>query len=214
MWISGMDLHLDIAHTPRTKHSASRNNSQICRFCWHHIKANLNGRCPACRKPYDDAAVEFKPMKPEELKRLQAAKKQREKEKKEAETNARRHAANVRVRQRAQVHIQGMTTKIANEDVSAIYRLASVHSSQTYYMDSHLHFVASPDPPLSQRARSVRTLWQDPKAFLFKTCSHTWTRRTFSSFTIILLFHRPLRTRQCLHQLLQRHRSQCVYCRH
>ena len=57
-------------------------------------------------------------MKPEELKRLQAAKKQREKEKKDAETNARRHAANVRVRQRAQVHIQGMTTKIANEDVS------------------------------------------------------------------------------------------------
>lgn len=56
-------------------------------------------------------------MKPEELKRLQAAKKQREKEKKDAETNARRHAANVRVRQRAQVHIQGMTTKIANEDV-------------------------------------------------------------------------------------------------
>ncbi|KAK9897679.1 hypothetical protein P389DRAFT_185634 [Cystobasidium minutum MCA 4210] len=92
---------------------------QICRFCWHHIKANLNGRCPACRKPYDDAAVEFKPMKPEELKRLQAAKKQREKEKKDAETNARRHAANVRVRQRAQVHIQGMTTKIANEDTLA-----------------------------------------------------------------------------------------------
>lgn len=59
-------------------------------------------------------------MKPEELKRLQAAKKQREKEKKDAETNARRHAANVRVRQRAQVHIQGMTTKIANEDVSVL----------------------------------------------------------------------------------------------
>lgn len=57
-------------------------------------------------------------MKPEELKKLQAAKKQREKEKKDAQVNARRHAANVRVRQRAQVHIQGMTTRIANEDVS------------------------------------------------------------------------------------------------
>lgn len=76
-------------------------------------------------------------MKPEELKRLQAAKKQREKEKKDAETNARRHAANVRVRQRAQVHIQGMTTKIANEDVgpgqriiaqSPMFRFVNVHS--------------------------------------------------------------------------------------
>lgn len=67
-------------------------------------------------------------MKPEELKRLQAAKKQREKEKKDAETNARRHAANVRVRQRAQVHIQGMTTKIANEDVG-VGGLSLAHAS-------------------------------------------------------------------------------------
>lgn len=35
---------------------------------------------------------------------------------------SKRHAANVRVKQRAQVHIQGMTTKIANEDVSEIMR--------------------------------------------------------------------------------------------
>lgn len=56
------------------------------------------------------------------LKRLQAAKKQREKEKKDADVMSKRHAANVRVKQRAQVHIQGMTTKIANEDVSEIMR--------------------------------------------------------------------------------------------
>lgn len=41
-------------------------SAQICRFCWHHIKENLNGRCPACRTPYDDSAVKFKPLKPEE----------------------------------------------------------------------------------------------------------------------------------------------------
>jgi CCR4-NOT transcription complex subunit 4 len=39
---------------------------QICRFCWHHIKENLNGRCPACRKAYSDEAVEFTPLRPEE----------------------------------------------------------------------------------------------------------------------------------------------------
>jgi len=89
---------------------------QICRFCWHHIKTNLNGRCPACRKVYSDETVEFTPMQPEELKRLQAAKKQREREKRDADVLSRKHAANVRVRQRSQVHLQGMTTKIANED--------------------------------------------------------------------------------------------------
>lgn len=112
---------------------------QICRFCWNHIKEDLNGRCPACRSPYDDNTVEFKPIKPEEfvssqgsrkrileeltkvenvkrLKRLQAAKKLRDKRRKEEAASV-KNLANVRVRQRAQVHIQGMTTKIANEDV-------------------------------------------------------------------------------------------------
>ena len=40
--------------------------SQICRFCWHHIKENLNKRCPACRRVYTDDAVEFKPIATQE----------------------------------------------------------------------------------------------------------------------------------------------------
>lgn len=40
--------------------------TQICRFCWHHIKENLNGRCPACRREYTDEAVQFKPIGKEE----------------------------------------------------------------------------------------------------------------------------------------------------
>ncbi|KAI5480545.1 CCR4-NOT transcription complex subunit 4 [Pseudohyphozyma bogoriensis] len=88
---------------------------QICRFCWNHIKQDLNGKCPACRTPYDEATVEFKAIKPDELKRLQAAKKLRDKKRKEEAATV-KNLANVRVRQRAQVHIQGMTTKIANED--------------------------------------------------------------------------------------------------
>lgn len=51
------------------------------------------------------------------LKRLQQAKKQREKERKDLELMNRKHLANVRVKQRNQVHIQGLTTKMANEDV-------------------------------------------------------------------------------------------------
>ncbi|GAA5903499.1 CCR4-NOT core ubiquitin-protein ligase subunit MOT2 [Sporobolomyces salmoneus] len=88
---------------------------QICRFCYHHIKENLNNRCPACRTPYDDASVEFKAIKPDEMKRLQAAKKLRDKRRKD-EAQRIQLKADVRVRQRTQVHVQGMTTKIANED--------------------------------------------------------------------------------------------------
>lgn len=39
---------------------------QVCQFCWHHIKENLNSRCPACRREYTDDAVQFKPINPEE----------------------------------------------------------------------------------------------------------------------------------------------------
>jgi hypothetical protein len=28
--------------------------NQVCMWCWHHIKENLNGLCPACRVPYKD----------------------------------------------------------------------------------------------------------------------------------------------------------------
>ncbi|GAA5935913.1 CCR4-NOT core ubiquitin-protein ligase subunit MOT2 [Sporobolomyces koalae] len=88
---------------------------QICRFCYHHIKENLNNRCPACRTPYDDASVEFKAIKPDEMKRLQAAKKLRDKRRKDEALRI-QQKSDVRVRQRTQVHVQGMTTKIANED--------------------------------------------------------------------------------------------------
>lgn len=50
------------------------------------------------------------------LKRLQAAKKIRDKRRKDDALTV-KNMANIRVRQRAQVHVQGMTTKIANEDV-------------------------------------------------------------------------------------------------
>lgn len=50
------------------------------------------------------------------MKRLQAAKKLRDKRRKDSEL-AMQNKANVRVRQRTQVQITGMTTRQANEDV-------------------------------------------------------------------------------------------------
>jgi len=112
---------------------------KICRFCWHHIKENLNKRCPACRRVYTDDAVEFKPIatqesgflilnKPSYLilaffffrsshKRLTQQKKQRDREKKDLEALGRKHLANVRVVQRNVVYIVGIGPRFAKEEV-------------------------------------------------------------------------------------------------
>lgn len=109
--------------------------AQICRFCWHHIKENLNKRCPACRRVYTDEAVEFKAINTQEWvfilgfyslcadvthshKRLMQQKKQRERERKELDTLGRRHLANVRVVQRNVVYVIGIGPRFAKEEVS------------------------------------------------------------------------------------------------
>ncbi|KAF8191416.1 hypothetical protein K438DRAFT_1720796 [Mycena galopus ATCC 62051] len=90
---------------------------QICRFCWHHIKENLNKRCPACRRVYTDEGVEFKPIATQDHKRLTQQKKQRERERKELETLGRRHLANVRVVQRNVVYVVGIGPRFAKEEL-------------------------------------------------------------------------------------------------
>lgn len=39
---------------------------QICQFCFNNIRTNLNGLCPACRRPYDDSTIEYKVISPDE----------------------------------------------------------------------------------------------------------------------------------------------------
>ncbi|KAF9457231.1 hypothetical protein BDZ94DRAFT_1203063 [Collybia nuda] len=90
---------------------------QICRFCWHHIKENLNKRCPACRRVYTDDAVEFKPIATQDHKRLTQQKKQRERERKELDQLGRRHLANVRVVQRNVVYVVGIGPRFAKEEL-------------------------------------------------------------------------------------------------
>ncbi|PFH50694.1 hypothetical protein AMATHDRAFT_176752, partial [Amanita thiersii Skay4041] len=90
---------------------------QICRFCWHHIKENLNKRCPACRRMYTDEAVEFKPINTEDHKRLTQQKKQRDRERKELDALGRRHLVNVRVVQRNVVYVVGIGPRFAKEEL-------------------------------------------------------------------------------------------------
>ncbi len=51
---------------------------QVCIWCWHHIKDELNGLCPACRSPYSDdphifAAVDRSEVIKNEKRRKKAA---------------------------------------------------------------------------------------------------------------------------------------------
>lgn len=99
---------------------------QICQFCYNNIRQNpdLNGKCPACRRPYDDESVEYKTMSPEELRREQnkqlkkeKEKKQREKEKKENEQMNRKHLAGMRVIQKNLVYVVGLNPPVPQDEL-------------------------------------------------------------------------------------------------
>ncbi|KAJ1969938.1 transcriptional repressor general negative regulator of transcription subunit 4 [Dimargaris xerosporica] len=89
---------------------------QICRFCWNHIRVELNGLCPACRRPYSEQTVEFTPISTEEIIRLKQKKRAKEREKREADAASRRHLQNMRVVQKNLVYVIGLSPKLANEE--------------------------------------------------------------------------------------------------
>lgn len=39
---------------------------RVCMWCWHHIRENLNGLCPACRTPYNADPHAFSAVNTEE----------------------------------------------------------------------------------------------------------------------------------------------------
>lgn len=43
----------------------------MCRFCWNTINENLNGKCPACRQPYNEENFQFIPPNPQECVSIQ-----------------------------------------------------------------------------------------------------------------------------------------------
>ncbi|KAL3048385.1 hypothetical protein OYC64_007039 [Pagothenia borchgrevinki] len=90
---------------------------QICRFCWHRIRTDENGLCPACRKPYPEDPAVYKPLSQEELQRIKNEKKQKQTEKKQKITENRKHLASVRVVQRNLVFVVGLSQRLADPEV-------------------------------------------------------------------------------------------------
>uniref|UniRef100_W5KW23 CCR4-NOT transcription complex subunit 4 n=1 Tax=Astyanax mexicanus TaxID=7994 RepID=W5KW23_ASTMX len=90
---------------------------QICRFCWHRIRTDENGLCPACRKPYPEDPAVYKPLSQEELQRIKNEKKQKQNERKQKITENRKHLASVRVVQRNLVFVVGLSQRLADPEV-------------------------------------------------------------------------------------------------
>uniref|UniRef100_A0A915KZV9 RING-type domain-containing protein n=1 Tax=Romanomermis culicivorax TaxID=13658 RepID=A0A915KZV9_ROMCU len=81
---------------------------QVCQFCWNRIKQEENGLCPACRQPYPDQPVDFKPFSAEELKKIQLERRKRDQQRKQKMSENRKHLANMRVVQKNLVLVHGM----------------------------------------------------------------------------------------------------------
>ncbi|KAI6783587.1 uncharacterized protein J7T54_005616 [Emericellopsis cladophorae] len=101
---------------------------QVCQFCFNNIKNNMNGLCPACRRPYDEKTIEWKVVTSEEVAEFRAniqknqkkrATEQRQKEvqKREAEKENRKNLVGVRVVQKNLVYITGLAPTVREDEL-------------------------------------------------------------------------------------------------
>eukprot|EP00644_Phytophthora_capsici_P004632 jgi/Phyca11/110809/e_gw1.19.686.1 len=84
---------------------------QVCLWCWHQIKNEYNGLCPACRQPYAELSKQKNPLDREEyvIERRSAAQARHS-------TANRKSLQNVRVMQRNLVYVIGLPQRFADED--------------------------------------------------------------------------------------------------
>jgi len=91
---------------------------QICRFCWHRIKNDDSGLCPACRQSYPDDPVQFKPLTEVDIQAIKMKKKEKEQMRKKKITDNRKHLSLIRVLQKNLVFVVGLPQNLDDTDVS------------------------------------------------------------------------------------------------
>ncbi|XP_042753940.1 uncharacterized protein LOC111882575 isoform X2 [Lactuca sativa] len=95
----------------------------ICVWCWHHImdmaeKDDTEGRCPACRTPYNKEKIVGTASKCERLvSEMSVEKKQKSLKGKTKTSEGRKQLSSVRVIQRNLVYIVGLPLNLADEDL-------------------------------------------------------------------------------------------------
>ncbi|KAI2615563.1 hypothetical protein GGS26DRAFT_482791 [Hypomontagnella submonticulosa] len=101
---------------------------QICQFCYNNLKNNLNGLCPACRRPYDEKDIKWKVVTHEEeaefraniqknQKKRLSEQRQKEVQKREAEKESRKNLQGVRVVQKNLVYVTGLTPTVREDEL-------------------------------------------------------------------------------------------------
>ncbi|QCE09296.1 CCR4-NOT transcription complex subunit 4 [Vigna unguiculata] len=96
---------------------------EICVWCWHHIldmaeKDDTEGRCPACRSPYDKEKIVGMAANCERLvAEVHMEKKMKNQKAKSKSSEARKQLSSVRVIQRNLVYIVGLPLNLADEDL-------------------------------------------------------------------------------------------------
>lgn len=112
---------------------------QICRFCWHRLRTDENGLCPACRQAFPDIPVSFNPeISAEELKKQQ---KRRNKERKSNKDPVFKpqDLATLRVVQKNLVFVIGLSSRLTQEDLKKEFAhfgkiIKFVHNKSTAYI--------------------------------------------------------------------------------
>ncbi|OQR92854.1 hypothetical protein THRCLA_08596, partial [Thraustotheca clavata] len=96
---------------------------QVCLWCWHQIKNEYNGLCPACRAPYSEVAKQKGAIDREEVIRRTKQREQKKRDQKKSSTAPkvqpvnRRNLANVRVMQRNLVYVIGLPYHYADDEL-------------------------------------------------------------------------------------------------
>ncbi|GLD95190.1 hypothetical protein PINS_up003832 [Pythium insidiosum] len=96
---------------------------QVCLWCWHQIKNEYNGLCPACRAPYSELSKQKSSLDREDVLRRTKQRKQKEKSERRTASQSRiptvnrKNLANVRVMQRNLVYVIGLPQHFAEEEI-------------------------------------------------------------------------------------------------
>ncbi|KAG2311068.1 hypothetical protein Bca52824_022625 [Brassica carinata] len=95
---------------------------QICVWCWHHIvdmaeKDQVEGRCPACRTPYDKEKIVGMTVNCDSLASEGNMERKKIQKSKSKPSEGRKQLTSVRVIQRNLVYIVGLPLKLADEDL-------------------------------------------------------------------------------------------------
>ncbi|XP_056854898.1 uncharacterized protein LOC130506005 isoform X2 [Raphanus sativus] len=95
---------------------------QICVWCWHHIvdmaeKDQIEGRCPACRTPYDKEKIVGMTVDCDSLAFETNMERKKTQKSKSKPSEGRKQLTSVRVIQRNLVYIVGLPLNLADEDL-------------------------------------------------------------------------------------------------